>query len=62
MTVFGSAGRGLLSAVLAFGTGRPALPRDRRTAHRAHEQPDTPVLTATFFVGFLVLLLLSFAT
>lgn len=61
-TLFGSAGGGLLSAVLSFGTVALLYLVTEELLTEAHEQPDTPLLTALFFIGFLVLLLLSFAT
>jgi ZIP family zinc transporter len=51
-----------LSVVLSFGTVALLYLVTEELLAEAHEQPDTPVLTAMFFVGFLVLLLVSFAT
>lgn len=50
------------SAVLAFATVALLYLVTEELLAEAHETPDTPALTAMFFVGFLVLLLLSFAT
>lgn len=61
-TVFSQVGRGPLSVVLAFGTVALLYLVTEELLTEAHEQPDTPLLTTMFFIGFLVLLLLSFAT
>ena len=50
-----------LSVVLAFGTVALLYLVTEELLTEAHEQPDTPLLTAMFFIGFLVLLLISFA-
>jgi len=50
-----------LSAVLAFGTVALLYLVTEELLAEAHETPDNPILTAMFFVGFLVLLLFSIA-
>lgn len=50
-----------LSAVLAFGTVALLYLVTEELLAEAHEAPDAPALTAMFFVGFLVILLFSFA-
>lgn len=51
-----------LSAVLAFATVALLYLVTEELLSEAHETPDTPLLTMSFFVGFLLILLLSFST
>lgn len=48
--------------VLAFGTVALMYLVTEELLTEAHEQPDSPVLSAMFFIGFLALLMLSLAT
>lgn len=50
-----------LSAVLGFATVALLYLVTEELLSEAHETPDTPVLTSMFFLGFLAILLLSFA-
>ena len=50
------------SLVLAFGTVALLYLVTEELLTEAHESPDTPVLTALFFVGFLALLLVSISS
>ncbi len=53
-------GADALSVVLAFATAALLYLVTEELLTEAHETEDTPVLTAMFFVGFLVILVLSF--
>lgn len=53
---------GPLSVVLAFATVALLYLVTEELLSEAHETPDTPLLTAMFFVGFLAILLLSFTS
>ena len=55
-------GADALSVVLAFATAALLYLVTEELLTEAHETEDTPVLTAMFFVGFLVILVLSFNT
>ncbi|QXC60599.1 hypothetical protein KSP35_20105 [Aquihabitans sp. G128] len=59
--LFAHLSEGLLSAVLAFATVALLYLVTEELLSEAHETPDTPLLTSTFFIGFLAILLLSFA-
>jgi len=48
-----------LTATLAFGTVALLFLVTEELLAEAHERPDTPLLTAMFFVGFLAMLLAS---
>jgi ZIP family zinc transporter len=61
VVAFGRLGGAGLYVVLSFGTVALLYLVTEELLTEAHEQPDTPLLTAMFFVGFLVLLLVSFA-
>lgn len=50
-----------LSIVLAFATAALLYLVTEELLTEAHETEDTPVLTATFFAGFLLILVLSFS-
>ncbi len=52
---------GLLAGVLAFGVAALLYLVTEELLVEAHETEDTPLATATFFVGFLALLLLEMA-
>ena len=52
---------GLLAAVLAFGVAALLYLVTEELLVEAHETRDTPLATATFFAGFLALLLLEMA-
>ena len=52
---------GLLAAVLAFGVAALLYLVTEELLVEAHETEDTPLATATFFAGFLALLLLEMA-
>lgn len=52
---------GLLAAVLAFGVAALLYLVTEELLVEAHETQDTPLATATFFAGFLALLLLEMA-
>ncbi len=52
---------GFLVAVLAFGVAALLYLVTEELLVEAHETPDTPLATATFFLGFLVLLLVEMA-
>ena len=52
---------GLLAAVLAFGVAALLYLVTEELLVEAHETEDTPFATATFFAGFLALLLLEMA-
>ena len=52
---------GLLTAALAFGVTALLYLVTEELLVEAHETEDTPLATATFFVGFLALLLLEMA-
>ena len=52
---------GLLAAVLAFGVAALLYLVTEELLVEAHETEDTPIATATFFAGFLALLLLEMA-
>lgn len=51
-----------LTAMLAFGTAALLFLVTEELLAEAHERPDTPQLTAMFFVGFLAMLLASTIT
>lgn len=53
-------GADALSVVLAFATAALLYLVTEELLTEAHETEDTPLLTATFFVGFLLVLVLSF--
>lgn len=53
-------GADALSVVLAFATAALLYLVTEELLTEAHETEDTPLLTATFFVGFLLILVLSF--
>lgn len=59
VTVLGDLHGNLLAAVLAFATVALLYLVTEELLTEAHEQPDTPLLTSLFFIGFLILLLLS---
>lgn len=59
--LFSHLSSGLLSAVLAFATVALLYLVTEELLTEAHELPDSPALTTAFFVGFLAILLLSFA-
>lgn len=59
VTVLGNLEGNALAAVLAFATVALLYLVTEELLTEAHEQPDTPLLTSLFFIGFLVLLLLS---
>jgi ZIP family zinc transporter len=50
-----------LAIMLAFGSAALLFLVTEELLVEAHEEPETPVLTATFFVGFLLFLLLGMA-
>ena len=50
-----------LSVVLAFATAALLYLVTEELLTEAHETEDTPALTATFFAGFLLILILSFS-
>lgn len=50
-----------LSVMLAFATAALLYLMTHKLLSEAHETEDTPVLTATFFAGFLLILILSFS-
>jgi ZIP family zinc transporter len=52
---------GLLAGVLAFGVAALLYLVTEELLVEAHETEDTPLATATFFLGFLALLLLEMA-
>ena len=51
-----------LATTLAFGTIALLYPVTEELLAEAHETPDTPILTAMFFLGFLTLLTITIAT
>lgn len=61
-TALAHLGGDALSVVLAFATAALLYLVTEELLSEAHETPDTPALTATFFVGFLLILVLSFNT
>lgn len=48
-----------LEAVLAFGAAALLYLVTEELLVEAHEVPDTPLITASFFVGFLVLFVIE---
>jgi zinc transporter, ZIP family len=52
---------GLLEGVLSFGCAALFYLVTEELLTEAHEEPETPVLTAMFFLGFLLLALLEMA-
>ncbi|MEP0546368.1 MAG: transporter [Rhodothermales bacterium] len=52
---------GLLAGVLAFGVAALLYLVTEELLVEAHDTPDTPLAAATFFLGFLVLLLIEMA-
>jgi ZIP family zinc transporter len=61
-TALAHLGGDALSVVLAFATAALLYLVTEELLSEAHETPDTPALTATFFIGFLLILVLSFST
>lgn len=61
-SVLSNLGAGALSVVLAFAVAALLYLVTEELLTEAHETEDTPLLTATFFVGFLIVLVLSFNT
>ncbi|WP_188944973.1 ZIP family metal transporter [Nakamurella endophytica] len=57
--VLGDASPTVLAAVLAFGAAALLYLVVEELIVEAHEQPDTPVLSALFFLGFIALFLLA---
>jgi len=49
----------LREAVLSFGVAALLFLITEELLVEAHEVPETPTITATFFVGFLLILILS---
>ena len=48
-----------LAITLAFGAAALLFLVTEELLVEAHQEPETPLLTATFFVGFLLMLLLG---
>jgi ZIP family zinc transporter len=49
----------LLAGILGFGVASLLYLVTEELLAEAHEEPDTPVVTATFFAGFLAPLLMA---
>ena len=62
ITVLSGLGGAALATTLAFGTVVLLYLVTEELLAEAHETPDTPILTAMFFVGFLTLLTITIAT
>ena len=58
-TAFAHLSGATLTATLAFGTVALLFLVTEELLAEAHERPDTPMLTAMFFIGFLAILLAS---
>lgn len=61
VTLLGNLHGAPLSVILSVGTVALLYLVTEELLVEAHERADTPILTAMFFVGFLVILLLSFS-
>ena len=62
LDVLGALTRAPLSIVLSFGTVALMYLVTEELLTEAHEQPDTPMMSALFFVGFLALFMLSLSS
>lgn len=58
-SVLGGLSGGMLEAVLAFGVAALLYLVTEELLVEAHEVPETPLITATFFIGFLLLLIIT---
>ena len=58
-SVLGGLSGRLLEAVLAFGVAALLYLVTEELLVEAHEVPETPWITATFFIGFLILLIIT---
>ncbi len=58
-TLLGGLSGGMLEAVLAFGVAALLYLVTEELLVEAHEVPETPLITATFFIGFLLLLIIT---
>lgn len=58
-TLLGGLSGGMLEAVLAFGVAALLYLVTEELLVEAHEVPETPLITATFFAGFLLLLIIT---
>lgn len=59
--LLGSVGDGVLEVVLSFGLAALLYLVTEELLVEAHEEPETPLATATFFAGFLLFLILGMA-
>lgn len=57
--VFGNASTAVLAAVLAFGAAALLYLVTEELLIEAHETRDTPILTASFFLGFIIIYALA---
>jgi ZIP family zinc transporter len=58
-SLLGGLSGALLEAVLAFGVAALLYLVTEELLVEAHEVPETPLITATFFIGFLLLLIIT---